>query len=158
MSPGSKVYNYLLPEQIMTVWHQSIFRSIWLNVRPLEHRLSNQKYWISDWKHGFIQSILLNYYLHCVLNKLTWKIWTLCLSSVSMLHKFLSIITVLEITVGHWSFSGQFYCTISMWWQSITYKMPYLQKMANQFLALISTTVLVEATMSIVNNINTVFM
>jgi len=57
---------------------------------------------------------------------------------------------VLEITVGHWPFSslgqpksilvGQFYCTLSMGWQSITYKMSYLQKMINQFLTLISTT------------------
>ena len=35
---------------------------------------------------------------------------------------------------------SQFYCTFSMGWQSIIYKMSYLQKTAYQFVTLISTT------------------
>ena len=58
---------------------------------------------------------------------------------------------LLEITVSHWPFFdqfgrpksilvGQIYCTFSMGWQLITYKMSYFQKTADQFLTLISIT------------------
>ena len=58
---------------------------------------------------------------------------------------------VLEITVGHWPFSDQFYHLVNQnpfWlakfpvhfqWDR-TYKISYLQKTANQFLILISST------------------
>ena len=65
---------------------------------------------------------------------------------------------VLEITAGHWPFSdqfqhladqnrilvSQFYCTFSIGWQSITYKISYLQKTPDQFLTFISTTALIH--------------
>ena len=55
---------------------------------------------------------------------------------------------VLEIAAGHWNnFNnwptkiqvGQIYCTFSMGWQSITYKMSDFQKTADQFLTFVST-------------------
>ena len=87
-------------------------------------------------------------------------------SSSSSLHMYevhsyhiTSVITyngyrvVVLIIVSHWSFSNQFphwakhsfwsakliVCIFSLGWQSITYKISYLQKMSDKFLTLIST-------------------